>query len=259
MPRKPHQNQVKNSVQSCLKSDFETHQSLIKPLLIGFAVASLLFAFTKLGNEVGEGDTRSFDMQLLQFAQALRLAHPWLAEVMRDLSGLGSTTVLGFFTVSTVGYLILVSARVAAFLVVASVLSGTVLVSVFKTGFGRLRPDIAYAEFVVPSLSFPSGHASMSAIVFLTLATLIASTRSCWAQRLYILGVAGLMTILVGLSRVGLGVHWSTDVIVGWAFGSAWAVGWLMLKKVPTGASSAPVLVPRRPDAQADQAPRRPD
>lgn len=212
-------------------SRLDRYQSLLKPLLFGFAAAMLAFAFVKLGSEVAEGDTRSFDLQLLHWAQALRAGHPWLAEVMRDLSGLGSTMVLTLFAVATVGYLALASARATAILVSTSVISGTVLVSVFKAAFGRLRPDVAYAEFSVASLSFPSGHASMSAIVFLTLGVLIAGTRSRWVERVYILVTAGLMTMLVGLSRVALGVHYATDVLGGWAFGTAWAIVWLLLAR----------------------------
>ena len=103
---------------------------------------------------------------------------------MRDLSGLGSTTVLTLFTVTTVGYLALVSARTMALLVAASVISGSVVVSVFKAAFGRLRPDAAYAELVASGLSFPSGHATMAAIVFLTLGALIAGTRSRLKERI---------------------------------------------------------------------------
>jgi undecaprenyl-diphosphatase len=204
---------------------------LLKPLVIGFVAAALAFAFAKLGNEVGEGETRIFDLQILQFSQLMRLTNPWLADVMRDLSGLGSTTVLTLFTVATVGYLALVSARLTALMVATSTLTGTMLVSVFKVAFGRLRPDSAYAEFWVPSLSFPSGHASMSAIVFLTLGTLMASTRERRSERVYFLGAASLLTVLVGFSRIGLGVHWATDVLGGWAFGSAWALGWLLLAR----------------------------
>jgi undecaprenyl-diphosphatase len=207
----------------------DRYQALLLPLMIGFAVVMLAFVFAKLGSEVTDGDTRIFDMEILAHAQSFRGAYPWLAEVMRDLSGLGSTAVLSLFTFATVGYLSLVHARITAFLVATSVLSGTVLVSVFKAAFGRLRPDAAYAELVVSGLSFPSGHASMSAIVFLTIGALIASTRSYLPERIYILLTAALMTLLVGLSRVALGVHWATDVLGGWAFGSAWAIFWLLL------------------------------
>lgn len=209
----------------------ERYQSLLKPLLIGFAAAVLAYVFAKLGSEVAEGETRFFDMQVLEFARSLRVGHPWLVSAMRDLSGLGSTIVLALFTSATVGYLVLISARATALLVAASVTSGWALVSVFKAAFGRVRPDIGYAEFMVPSLSFPSGHASMSAIVFLTLGVLIAVTRRRLAERAYILMTAGLMTVLVGLSRVALGVHWATDVLGGWAFGSAWAIAWLLLAR----------------------------
>ena len=208
---------------------FLVDRDLLVPLLIGCAAVLLALVFVQIGSEVTAGDTRIFDLHLLQTAQSLRAVHPWLAEVMRDLSGLGSTIVLTLFTLATVGYLILVRAKTAAFLVAISVISGTVLVSLFKAGFGRLRPEAAYAELVAAGLSFPSGHASMSAIVYLTLGTLMASTHHRWAERIYILLTASLMTLLIGLSRIALGVHWATDVLGGWAFGAAWAIVWLLL------------------------------
>lgn len=207
------------------------YKALLKPLLVVFAAAALALAFALLGSEVGEGETHTFDMQILRRAQSLRAAYPGLAEVMRDLSGLGSTVVLTLFTVATVAYLVLVSKKTTALLVAVSALSGTVLVSVFKALFGRLRPDAAYAALTTPGLSFPSGHASMSAIVFLTLGTVIASSRSRLIERAYILLTAVLMTALVGLSRILLGVHYATDVFGGWAFGSAWAIAWLVLAR----------------------------
>jgi undecaprenyl-diphosphatase len=212
-------------------SRFERYRALLKPLLVVFVAATLALLFIVLAGEVQEGDTRFFDMQLLLRAQELRVAYPWLAEVMRDLSGLGSTVVLTLVTVATVGYLALVSQRATAILVATSVISGTILVSVFKAAFGRIRPDLAYAELPASGLSFPSGHASMSAIVFLTIAALLASSHARVSERTYILVIAGLTTFLVGLSRIALGVHYATDVIGGWAFGSAWAIGWLLLAR----------------------------
>lgn len=212
-------------------SRLERYRALLKPLLIVFVAATLALLFIVLAGEVREGDTRFFDMLLLLRAQELRAAYPWLAEVMRDLSGLGSTVVLTLVTVATVGYLALVSQRTTAVLVATSVISGTVLVSVFKAAFGRIRPDLAYAELPASGLSFPSGHASMSAIVFLTIAALLASSHTRVSERTYILVTAGLMTFLVGLSRITLGVHYATDVIGGWAFGSAWAIVWLLLAR----------------------------
>lgn len=206
-------------------------RSVLAPLLVGFGAVLLVLAFALLASEVITGDTHGFDVQLLQAAQALRAAHPWVSEVMRDLSGLGSTAVLTLFTIGTAGYLALVSARTAALLVTVSILSATALVVLLKASFGRLRPDVAFAELVASGLSFPSGHASMSAVVFLTLGGLAASTRMRLAERSYILALAAVMTLLVGVSRVALGVHWATDVLAGWALGAAWAMGWLLLAR----------------------------
>ena len=91
--------------------------------------------------------------------------------------------------------------------------------------------DAALAEFSVPSLSFPSGHASMAAIVFLTLGALLASTRTSRIERVYLLSTAATFAVLIGLSRVLLGVHWATDVLGGWAFGAAWAMAWLLVAR----------------------------
>ncbi len=220
-----------NSVDIPSVSWLGRHHSILKPLLIGFSAALLALIFVQLGSEVVEGDTRIFDMLLLRGAQALRISYPWIIEVMRDVSGLGSTSVLISFTACAVGYLALISERTTAALVATSVITGSVVVSVFKTNFGRLRPDSFYAEFSVSGWSFPSGHASMSAIVFLTVGTLIACTRSRVAESIYILTTATLLTLFVGLSRVLLGVHWATDVLGGWAFGAAWAIAWLLLSQ----------------------------
>lgn len=193
------------------------------------ATAALAFAFMQLGSEVAEGDTRGFDMWLLRLAQALREHHPGMVDIMRDLSGLGSTVAMTLLTAATTGYLLLSGNRRMAALVATAVASGAILVSLFKTAYGRERPALAYADFIASGLSYPSGHASMSAIVFMTLGGLVASTRTRAAERLYILGAAMLMTALVGLSRVALGVHWATDVLGGWAFGLAWALAWIWM------------------------------
>jgi undecaprenyl-diphosphatase len=214
-----------------LRTRLDGDASLVNALLVGLVAVLLLLAFVVGGAEVMEGDTRSFDQYLLQGAQSVRAGHPWLASIMRDFSGLGSTAMLTLFTVVTVGYLALVSAKVTALLVATSVITGAFFVQFLKAGFGRLRPDASFAEMVATGLSFPSGHTSMSAIVFLTLGALIARTRSRAPERLYILAAAALMALLVGISRVLLGVHWATDVLGGWAFGAAWAMAWLLLAR----------------------------
>jgi undecaprenyl-diphosphatase len=202
-----------------------------RSLLTGLVAASLAWAFIALGGEMLEGETQAFDTAILRAAQALRLAHPWVADAMRDVSGLGSPTVLTLVTALAVGYLAVVRTRRRALLLAASVITGALGVSVLKTQFARPRPSAVFAELVAPGLSFPSGHATVSAIVFLTVAVLLASTRTRTLERGYIVAAAGLITVLVGLSRIALGVHWATDVAAGWAFGSAWAIAWLLVAR----------------------------
>lgn len=201
---------------------------------IGLGLLLLAFAFIRLGSEVGEGDTPQFDRTILIFAQSYRGHHSWVAEVMRDLSGIGSTVSLTLITSLTVAYLAFFSKKRLALLLTSAVFSGTLLVSGFKANFGRERPDAKYAEFIVSGWSFPSGHASMAAIVFLTLGALIASTRESKYERGFIIGAATMLAGLVGLSRIALGVHYATDVLGGWAFGTSWAIAWLLVANLQT-------------------------
>ena len=185
--------------------------------------------FAYFSSEVAEGDRQAFDFYVVQYAKGLRAHHLWLAEVLRDLSGMGSAIVLTLSTLGCVLYQALFASRMVAALVATSVITGTRSVSLFKALFGRARPDPSYAEIVVSGLSFPSGHSTMSALVFLTIGTVIANTRRRLSEKIFILASAGLMSVLVGLSWVGLGVHWATDVIGGWAFVAAWAILWLVI------------------------------
>jgi len=193
--------------------------------------ALLVWAFIAISSEMVEGDTHAVDMAILQAAQSLRTGQPWVSEVMRDLSGLGSTVVLTLFTLIMLGYLLVVGSRTTALLVAVAVIAGSAGVNVLKAQFGRPRPDAAFSELLASGMSFPSGHAAMSAIVFLTLGALLASTRTRTLEQVYILAAATLMTVLVGTSRIALGVHWATDVLAGWALGTAWALVWLLVAR----------------------------
>jgi undecaprenyl-diphosphatase len=194
-------------------------------------LALLICVFLQISAEMLEGETRAFDMGTLHSAQALRAGHPWLSEALRDLSGLGSTSALVLMTVFSVGYLAVVRERTTALLTALAVGTGSIGVSLLKTYFGRSRPDAQFAELVVSGMSFPSGHAANSTIVFLTIAALLASNRTRAIERLYILAVASLLAVFVGLSRIALGVHWATDVAAGWSLGAFWAIAWLLVAR----------------------------
>ena len=127
-------------------------------------------------------------------------------------------------------YLLLVGKRLTAFMVFVSVAGGTVLSSALKWGIGRPRPDLVPHGMEVYTASFPSGHSTMSAVVYLTLGALLARTQPRWRVKVFLLGLAASVTVIVGISRIYLGVHWPTDVLGGWALGAGWAcLCWLAL------------------------------
>jgi undecaprenyl-diphosphatase len=207
-----------------------------KSALITIALAAAaLFAFSELTEEVLEGETRQFDEFILR---ALRsgadlsdpLGPPWLEEMMRDFTALGGVGVLTALTLAVLGFLVLARKRYVALLVTGAVLGGVLLSSLFKWAFARPRPDLVPHLSAVYTQSFPSGHAMLSAVVFLTLGVLLARAQADVRVKIYLLAVAAAATIIVGASRVYLGVHWPTDVLAGWAVGAGWALlCWLLM------------------------------
>ena len=197
-------------------------------LIAVFLCAGLILAFGAIAEEVVEGDTHQLDMAVLM---ALRMPNnpaeligpPWFEEMMRDLTALGSYAFILIVSVTTIGYLVLVRKPDLPVLMVASVVGGMLISNVLKTGFDRPRPGLSHAAQVFTP-SFPSGHAMLSAVTFLTLGALLTRVNIGWRLKLYFLAVAVLLTILVGISRVYLGVHYPSDVIAGWCVGSAWAL-----------------------------------
>jgi undecaprenyl-diphosphatase len=204
-------------------------------LVILMLAAGGVVAFLELAEAVGEGDTRAFDERLLL---ALRtpgnpadpLGPKWFEEMMRDFTALGSTGVLTLAVLAVAGFLAMTRKAHAALFVIVSVLGGLLISQGTKWAYGRPRPDLVPHGAEVYSASFPSGHAMMSAVVYLTLGVLLARTQADHRVKVYILAVAVIGTILVGVSRVYLGVHWPSDVLAGWALGSGWAlVCWLAM------------------------------
>jgi undecaprenyl-diphosphatase len=212
--------------------------------LVGISVSAvLLLAFGLLANAVGEGSTRAFDEWLLV---ALRtpgdLADPvgpvWLEEMMRDFTALGSTGVLTLMVLAVTGFLALTGKTHAAVFVPASVTGGVIVGQATKLFFGRPRPELVPHGAEVYTASFPSGHSMMSAVVYLTLGALLARTQPDPAVKAYILFVGVVLTVLVGASRVYLGVHWPTDVLAGWVLGGLWALAcWALMARLQSRGS----------------------
>jgi undecaprenyl-diphosphatase len=200
------------------------------------------FAFAKIAGEVGRGkgagETRTFDQAVLR---ALRnpadLADPvgpaWLEEVGRDMTALGGIGVLTLVTVASIGFLLVQRRRRLALLLAAAIGGGQALSLTLKHHFDRPRPALVPHLSWTATSSFPSGHALTATVTYLTLALLLARTESTWRAKVYLVTVAALLSMLVGVSRVYMGVHWPTDVIAGWAAGTMWAIlAWLVVRRV---------------------------
>jgi undecaprenyl-diphosphatase len=198
-------------------------------LILGFAVvAGLILGFGWLTEEVLEGDTAAFDRVVVAAMRSTGDMHdpagpPWLEEFARDITSLGSYAFLGILTFGVISYFLLTRRRALAALVAVSVLGGVAISNLLKMVFDRDRPDLPTSVRVFTS-SFPSGHATLSAISFLTLGALLAQTSPDPRVKAYFAILAILLTIAVGISRVYLGVHFASDVLAGWCVGSAWAL-----------------------------------
>jgi undecaprenyl-diphosphatase len=198
-------------------------------LASSLVITALTLVFGVIAEEAMEGDTNAFDRRgLLLFRStanpAQLLGPPWLAEGLRDLSSLGSVVVLSLIVTTVLGYLALTRNRIAFVSILGAVLTGQVLSTGLKDLFERARPDLIPGAPHVFTTSFPSGHATLSAVTYLTLGAMMARLEPRRGVKVFLMASAFTLTALVGVSRVALGVHWPTDVFAGWCIGCAWAL-----------------------------------
>ena len=191
-------------------------------LLVVLAAAAV-YAFVELVDEVLEGESRAFDEWVLQVLRSPgdpgQPIGPWWVETMFvDITALGGTTVVTLMTLAVLGYLIIHGKRHTALLVLVSVAGGAGLSSALKLGFDRPRPDLVAHLVEVQTLSFPSGHAMASSALAFSAVVICWSTRFRWAG--VMLAVAYMLVI--GFTRLYLGVHYPSDVVAGWAVSAAW-------------------------------------
>jgi undecaprenyl-diphosphatase len=197
-------------------------------LLALFGIAAGVWTFAAIATEVKEGETQGFDREVL-----LAMRRPGdlapkgsrsFQEAARDVTALGGVTILGLVTLITTVFLALDGKRHMAYFALASVSGGMVASNLLKDLFQRPRPDIVPQLVYASNTSFPSGHSMMSAVVYLTLGALLARSHERKAVKAFFLLTAAMICLLVGVSRVYLGVHWPTDVLAGWTAGTVWAL-----------------------------------
>jgi undecaprenyl-diphosphatase len=211
------------------------HELGILLAVAGLAAGVSLFA--ALADEVMEGGTRAIDRTLLlsmrRPGDLQPIGPPSLQEAARDITALGGVTVLGLLTTIVVVFLALDGKRRMAVFLAGSVVSGLAVSTLLKHFFNRPRPDIVPQMSHVFTTSFPSGHSMLSAVTYLTMGALLARSTDRRSLKAFYMITAGVLTLLVGVSRVYLGVHWPTDVVAGWTAGAVWAlVCWLVAQRL---------------------------
>ncbi len=212
---------------------------LLAPMLLLFLAA---WTFIAIADAAMDGDAHAVDMWILSWLRVgpegsqQPIGPRWFQEVMRDLTALGSPAVMVLIITTTIGWLLMARQWAMAALALAAMGGGQLAVTTLKHLFSRARPDEVFHATVASGYSFPSGHTMMSTIVFLTLAALTARLTASTRLRVFAMATAGLITGLVGSSRVYLGVHWASDVAAGWTAGAAWALlCWLVADRLGVG------------------------
>lgn len=200
--------------------------------LLGLGVA--LAVFQDVADDQNEADGQASDWKVLKALRtgddpARPVGPEWLKDSLTETSALGGITVLTGLTAVTAGGLAIAGKRREALLTGGVFAGALVLSEGLKNLFKRTRPPAEYRAAEAVNESFPSGHALLSAATFLSLGILFAQGAKGTALRAYGLAAGATTAALVGFSRVFLGVHWTNDVLGGWAAGSAWAATcWLV-------------------------------
>lgn len=190
--------------------------------------------FFGLAGLVGRGVQMPFDPAiLLALREPANLADPLGGPVIegyvRDFTALGGAVVLTLLTGLVILYLLLAQKTRTALVVFGAVASGELLKQALKLVVDRPRPEIVPHLMTEASLSFPSGHAMMSTVAYLTFASVLARFEPLRSLRIFFYTSAVLLAAGVGLSQLYMGVHWPSDVLAGWCAGLAWAMIWLII------------------------------
>jgi undecaprenyl-diphosphatase len=220
-------------------SRLATRRAAVRLAIVGAIVSGALFV--ALGLEVAEGEHQRLDEQLLQ--QLRRSSRDRagssagvLYEASRDVTALGSPAVLTLVVIGVAGYFAFARELEKSLLVLFATLGGVAFSQLAKSLMMRPRPQVVPHLTDVSSPSFPSGHALLSTVVYLTLGAILAELAPRLRLRVYLLASGIVLALLVGVSRAHLGVHYPSDILAGWAGGVCWALScWLVVQSLSRG------------------------
>jgi len=197
----------------------------------GLLAGSLgLALFSSVADGVAEGDEQKFDWAVLHWTRPYADAPDrpigpwWLHEAAIDITSLGGISVLAIFALMAVGFLLIHGKRLSAFLMVLGLAGGVFLSEGLKALFDRPRPPAAYQVVETLNASFPSGHALLATVFYLSVGVMLTRAFPRNRMKAYTLGCAVVLVLLIGLTRIYLGAHWASDVAAGWGIGAFWAM-----------------------------------
>jgi undecaprenyl-diphosphatase len=185
--------------------------------------AALAFGmFVRITRELSEGDVGAMDSAIL-LAVAKRRT-PWLTIAAVDVTALGSVTLVVLFSAFTLVVLLVLRDRLGALQLLGASAGSGILTLVTKNMIERIRPEEARQLIVVSGFSYPSGHSVSTSALYLTIAIIAGRYVQDTGARAAIFVAVSVVLIMVGTSRVYLGVHYATDVVSGISLGTAWAL-----------------------------------
>jgi undecaprenyl-diphosphatase len=190
-------------------------------LWLGGAALALLI-FVRITRELIEGDVSAMDSAILLAVAKTRT--PWLTVAALDVTALGSITLVVLFSAFTLLVLLVLRDRMGALQLLAASSGAGILTLATKNFIERIRPEEAQQLIVVSGFSYPSGHSVSTSALYLTIAIIAGRyVRHSGARAALFLAVSAVL-IMIGASRVYLGVHYATDVVSGISLGAAWSL-----------------------------------
>jgi undecaprenyl-diphosphatase len=188
---------------------------------LGGAALALL-TFVRITRELIEGDVTATDRAIL--LAVARMRTPWLTIAAVDVTALGSITLVVLFSAFTLLVLVVLRDRRSAVQLLAASAGAGILTLLTKNLIERIRPEEAQQLITVSGFSYPSGHSVSTSALYLTIAIIAARYVQHSGARAAIFLAVSAVLIMVGASRVYLGVHYATDVVSGISLGAAWAL-----------------------------------